>query len=311
MVLAGVGVTGYWLYGERLPSVLARAADGAATRARSAATSTRERLDAGALGDTTIDSTNDRAQRSAPSAATRAVTGDSLRWIALNSGDLASANGSANGSATGTAPTTRTSAARATAARAASVLAPLARRDGPAYVTLTAAQAAAVLSPILSQQLPASTAHLALAFTRDQLHLRGDVRLGDLAGSAAGGATGSTVADGALRRIIGATRDRRDTLLLVGTLEPVREGLAQFRVQEVRLRGVDVPARAIPTLVGAIRREATRRDTSRASARGGRTSGLVPTDTLAADALPVPLPASIADVRVANGRLTLYKAVRP
>jgi hypothetical protein len=34
-------------------------------------------------------------------------------------------------------------------------------------------------------------------------------------------------------------------------------------------------------------------------------------DSLPTDALPIPLPTVVADLRVANGKVTLYKAVVP
>jgi hypothetical protein len=37
----------------------------------------------------------------------------------------------------------------------------------------------------------------------------------------------------------------------------------------------------------------------------------VTADSLPSDALPIPLPKAVADVRVANGKVTLYKAVVP
>jgi hypothetical protein len=86
--------------------------------------------------------------------------------------------------------------------------------------------------------------------------------------------------------------DGRDTLRMAGTLDLVRPGLAEYRVRELRMAGIAVPPRLIPSVLGALRRAAA-------------------ADSLPTDALPIPLPKAVADVRVANGKVTLYKAVVP
>ena len=64
--------------------------------------------------------------------------------------------------------------------------------------------------------------------------------------------------------------------------------------QELRIKGIDVPTRVIPSLATALRRRARYR---------------VPqSDSLAPDALPVPLPSYVSDARVVSGALTLYRA---
>ena len=60
------------------------------------------------------------------------------------------------------------------------------------------------------------------------------------------------------------------------------------------MAGVDVPPRLIPSLLDAMRRAAQ-----------------ADADSLPTDVLPIPLPKVVADVRVANGKVTLYKAVVP
>jgi hypothetical protein len=98
--------------------------------------------------------------------------------------------------------------------------------------------------------------------------------------------------DGALRGLLGVALDGRDTVRMAGTLDLMRPGLTAYRVRELRMAGIDVPPRLIPSLLGALRRAAA-------------------ADSLPSDALPIPLPNVVADVRVANGRITLYKAVVP
>ena len=80
----------------------------------------------------------------------------------------------------------------------------------------------------------------------------------------------------------------RERLQLGGTFHVIRPGLSEFEVREVKLRDFKVPSGAIPRLLQQI-------------SRGHRPEGV------AANALPVTTPRSLADVRIANGRVTLYK----
>jgi hypothetical protein len=79
---------------------------------------------------------------------------------------------------------------------------------------------------------------------------------------------------------------------LGGSFRVVRPGLSEFRLRDVKLRDFSVPRAAIPRLVQQI-------------TKGKKTDGV------ANDALPVPTPPSLADVRIANGRVTLYKTTPP
>jgi hypothetical protein len=172
-------------------------------------------------------------------------------------------------------------------------LAPLRRRNGPAYVSLGANEVAGLLAPLFAQ-LPASAITAQVALDGDLLLVRTAVSLSDFTGQSAIGA------------VLGKALVGEDTLFLAGPLEPVRPGLAQFRVQELRLKGIDVPTRLIPGLVSSLRGAAPRPGAERpgaAAVDSGSGAG-----TLAADALPVPLPTSVSDVRVVNGTLTLYRA---
>lgn len=158
----------------------------------------------------------------------------------------------------------------------AEAVARLARKNGPAFVTLGAGDLAGFLAAALSRNLPRSSIDPQVAVSGDRVLLRAVVDLRDLAG------------DGAFGSVIGAALNGRDTLRLSGTLHAIRPGLAQYRVRELRIKGVDVPPRVIPSLVGTLRRRAR-------------------TDSLAPDALPIPMPRFISDVRVTNGRVTLYR----
>jgi hypothetical protein len=247
VLLAGAAA-GYWLYGDRLPSVLGRAARGAADKVTDVAARGSERLDS-------PEGERIAKEEAARREAARRARDAALGWVAVTPEALAPEAGAA-----------------VTALR---------KPTGPAYVSLSASQVAGLLAPLM-RQLPPSAHTVELALNRDLLLLRADVALRDFAG------------EGAFGSVIGAALDGHDTLFLAGVLEPVRSGLAQYRVRELRITGIDVPTRVIPGLVSALRRRARYR---------------VPqSDSLAADGLPVPLPSYVSDARVVNGALTLYRA---
>lgn len=251
MLVAG-GAVGYWLYGDRLPSVLSRAASGAADKVTDAAVRTSERLDS-------QEGSRIAAEQEARRRAVREARDRELGWVTIGT----------NTAVTGTAKP----------------LAPLSRRNGPAYVSLDASQVAGVLGPLFAQ-LPPSANTVQLALQEDRVLLRAAVALRDFAGQSAFGA------------VLGKAITGEDTLYLSGPIEPVRPGLAQLRVQELRIKGLDVPTRLIPSLVASLR-ERARGTTVPADTAVGR--------ALAADGLPIPLPTSVSDVRVVNGKLTLYR----
>jgi hypothetical protein len=70
----------------------------------------------------------------------------------------------------------------------------------------------------------------------------------------------------------------------------VRPGLAEYRLRQIRLRQLAIPSALIPQIV-------------RQLGTGNRPEGV------AADALPLTVPAYVSDVRIGRGRVTLYKAV--
>lgn len=257
--MLGLGAAGgWWLYGERFPSVLTRAASGAADKVTDAAVRTSERLDS-------QEGARVAAEQEARRRAARARRDRELGWVTVN--------------------------ADAPQGPRHNPLAPLRQRGGPAYVSLRAAEIGALLAPLLAQ-LPPSAVTAQLALDGDQLLARTAVTLTDFAG------------ESALGGMLGKALTGEDTLFLAGPFEPVRPGLAQFRVKEVRIRGLEVPPRLIPGLVRTLRAAAV---TALRAERPADTS----VDTLAGDALPLPLPDVVSDVRVVNGRLTLYRAVAP
>jgi hypothetical protein len=149
----------------------------------------------------------------------------------------------------------------------------LAARRGPVYVSLRAGELASYAFLSLSDALPASLRDAETAVVGDRVYVRAVVSPEELPGG------------GALRTVL----TRRDTLRLGGTFDVLRPGLAQFRVRDVQVGALPLPAAVIPRVVARVRR------------------GAVPAG-VDDDAFPVPVPDYIGDVRIARGRVTLYKA---
>ena len=163
------------------------------------------------------------------------------------------------------------------AARARARVQSLGTRRGPVYTTVSAPDLASYVYDELRRQLPPSAENVEAAVIGDQLHVRALVDMSDLGGTRVLGPLAQFLAD-------------RDTVQFGGTFQVVRPGLAQFRVRQIKLRQLSIPAPLIPQILGRLN-------------RGVRLEGV------AADALPLQVPAYVADVRVGQGRVTLYKAV--
>ncbi|MDO8500739.1 MAG: hypothetical protein Q7S20_02745 [Gemmatimonadaceae bacterium] len=151
----------------------------------------------------------------------------------------------------------------------------LSRRSGPVFVNLTAGEAASYIFLAVAKQLPASSQDISSSVKGDRLYVRANVALRDFGGTRVLGP-------------LGALLGERDTVQLGGTINVLRPGVGEFQVKTVRVGAFPVPSAIIPRLVRRIRK------------------GPMP-EGLAADALPMKLPAYIGDVRIANGRITVYK----
>lgn len=253
VVVVGAGAVGYWLYGDRLPSMLSRAASDAARTTVNSAAKAADRLSGNQVAPAT-------EVRSDPA-----------------SSDSAERTRATRDNATDTTPIAWASV-RATVNSPS--IASLAEADGPAFVTVGAGDLAALLSVPLKSQLPRSATDVQIALNERQLLVRGVVDVGEMAG------------DGTLGKLLGIALSGRDTLQMGGTIEPLRQGFAQYRIESLHVKGFDVPPRLIPSVLGVLRRSNT-------------DSGL------ADNAFAIRLPRSVADLRIANGRMTLYKAEPP
>ena len=153
----------------------------------------------------------------------------------------------------------------------------LTQAKGPAFVTLSAGEFAGALLDSIAAQLPASADSVQVRAEGSEFQVRASVRLGDVGGRAVLGPLASMVGD-------------RERLTLGGTLEPTAvQGVAQFRLTRVKVGDFAVPGAVVPRLVKALKRKST-------------------TPGVEISALQVRLPAGVADIRVSQGKITLYRA---
>jgi hypothetical protein len=82
----------------------------------------------------------------------------------------------------------------------------------------------------------------------------------------------------------------REQMQFGGTFHVIRPQLAEYQVKDIKIRDLSIPTTMIPRLL-------------RQTERGSRPEGLSP------DGLPIVVPGYLGDVRIANGRVTLYKTV--
>lgn len=188
--------------------------------------------------------------------------------------------------AAGTAATAGTSAANTgweplttvDAERGRVAVEALAKRSGPVFANLTPGEAASYIFLVVAKQLPPSARNAEAAITGDRLYVRSEVELKDFGGASQLGALGM---------LLGS----RDSVLLGGTIHMLKPGLAEFRVQEVKLGRLDVPQNLIPRLITQMK-------------RGKKVEGISP------NGLPMVMPSYISDVRIGDGKITLYKSVK-
>jgi hypothetical protein len=147
---------------------------------------------------------------------------------------------------------------------------------GPATVALEPAEVAGYVLEEATRGLATDGAEAAV--TGDRVYVRAALRLRELGGDALG----------PFAEMLG----ERDSVLLGGTLEVLGPGRGQFRVAEVRVRDLALPGAVVPRLLSRLR-------------------GAAAPPGLADDALALPVPDGVGDVRVARGQVTLYREERP
>ncbi len=158
--------------------------------------------------------------------------------------------------------------------RTRAALAKLSQPSGPVFETLSGADVASYAFRELSKQLPEADS-MAVRVDGERISMRAIVKTSDIRGL---GTIGSMLGD-------------REHVELTGTMRVVKPGLAEFQVQDAKIRGLSLPRGMIGTLISRFQ-------------KGPRKEGVD------ADALPLPLPPYVGDIRVANGKITLYKNVK-
>jgi hypothetical protein len=161
------------------------------------------------------------------------------------------------------------------AERARRALEDLGQRAAPVFASLRPGDLSSYIFVALARQLPPSAENIEAAVIGDRLHVRASVKLSDFGGA------------GALGPLAGFLRER-ETMQFGGYFHVIRSGLAEFRVTELRLGDFNVPGNLIPRLI-------------RGFSKGARPGGV------SDDGLPLVVPDYLADVRIANGRVVLYR----
>lgn len=149
---------------------------------------------------------------------------------------------------------------------------------GQPYAALSAGQVASYIFIEMANALPEAAQDLEAAVIGDRLAVRGLVSLADIGGSKILGPLAQMLSD-------------RDTLLLSGTMNVLATGEGQFVVQELRFGNFRAPSGIIPRIVRQIDKTADR-------------------GPLAPNAIFLPLPQGVGDVRVGGGMVTLYQGPR-
>ena len=199
-------------------------------------------------------------------------------WYAVENSPTGS-NASATTASTATSPNTGWQPlTTADAERGRVAVQSLGRQSGPVFANLSAAQAASYIFLVLAKQLPPSAKNAEAEIVGDRLYVRSEVELKDFGGSKNLGPLGMLLGE-------------RDSVRLGGTINVLKPGLGEFLVQEVKLGRLDVPTSLIPRLVSQMK-------------RGKQVEGI------SRNGLPMVMPTYISDVRIANGKITLYKSVR-
>jgi hypothetical protein len=155
----------------------------------------------------------------------------------------------------------------------------LAQRSGPVFANLSPSEAASYIFLVVAKQLPPSARNAEASIVGDRLYVRSEVDLKDFGGAGQLGTLGM---------LLGS----RDSVLLGGTIHMLKPGLAEFQVQEVKLGRLEVPKSLIPRLIAQM------------------TRGKKKVDGVSETGLPMVMPPYISDVRIANGKITLYKSVK-
>jgi hypothetical protein len=164
------------------------------------------------------------------------------------------------------------------AVRARDVVESLGHESGPVFVNLSAEDLGSLMIASAGSRLPASISAPQVGIADDKVLLRATINLDDISGLKGLGPITSMM-------------DKREPFECSGTLDIVRPGLAEYRVESAKLGTLVLPSSMIPRLLA-------------------RFSKAERFDGVAANGIAFEVPTYVGDVRVARGRVTLYKNVK-
>jgi hypothetical protein len=163
------------------------------------------------------------------------------------------------------------------AARARAAIATLASRSGPVYVNVAVGDLAAyALGPAIRELTHDSTGASALAHD-ERLYIKAMVNIADLADATALGPLGTMLSG-------------KQEVTVRGHLEVLAPGRAEFLVDQIAFKELQLPQALIAKIVSRIRMKE-------------RSAGMPK------NAIPVSVPRELADLRVSKGHVVLYKSV--
>jgi hypothetical protein len=154
----------------------------------------------------------------------------------------------------------------------------LSQPSGPVFQTLSGADVASYVFRQLAKQLPPSADSVEAMVAGDKVSMRSVVPLSELGGASALGPLSGMLGE-------------RATVQFIGTIRVVKPGSGEFEIQQAKIGAISIPQSVIPQLIR-------------------RFDGTIRPAGVDANALPLPLPPYIGDIRVANGKITLYKNVK-
>jgi hypothetical protein len=188
----------------------------------------------------------------------------------------ATTRGSASGGATA-ASVVWEPLSQANAERGRIAVQSLSQRAGPVFANLTPSEAASYIFLVAAKQLPPSARNVEASAVDNRLRVRAEVLTRDFGGPSVLGPLASLLGD-------------RDTVQFGGSIHVIRPGTGEFVVEEMRFGQAPIPSLLIPRLISRFRKK----NVEGVSDRG----------------LPMKMPDYISDVRIQNGKITLYKSVQ-
>ena len=159
------------------------------------------------------------------------------------------------------------------AERARTAMTKLKQKRGPVFQTVSAGDVASLALSEAAVNTNGVADSLAAKIVGDRMYMQANANMAQLKGKLGP---------------LGSMLQSREHVELSGNFLVVKPGMGAFVVHSARVGEVTIPEGMIPRVVDQV-------------VRTQRPQGLPP------NALPLPLPSYIGDIRIANGRVNLYK----